>query len=81
MLGINESVQAFTSALCLQSSFLELVVLKEQQSMQLLAAKEAVAEAKGDSTELERLLAYLTGAHAQESAMHRVFKREVICCL
>ncbi|KAK9820233.1 hypothetical protein WJX72_007746 [[Myrmecia] bisecta] len=59
-----------------KSEFLELVVAKEQQQAQLLVAQEAMAEVHGNHNELERMLAWLTGAHAEELAMHRMYKAE-----
>lgn len=40
-------------------------------------AQAAAREAVGERGELEQMLTWLTGAHAEEAAMHRTFKAEV----
>ena len=61
----------------LQSEFLELVVTGEQAVAALALARETASDAHADQSELERMLAWLTGAHAEEMAMHRMYKAEV----
>lgn len=40
-------------------------------------AQAAARDAVGERGELEHMLTWLTGAHAEEAAMHRTFKAEV----
>lgn len=40
-------------------------------------AQAAARDAVGERVQLEHMLTWLTGAHAEEAAMHRTFKAEV----
>ncbi len=73
-----------TSACCsslelpaLQSNILDLVRTQQEQSVRMAEACKAAADARADGADLEHMLAWLTGAHAQEMALHQAFHSEV----
>ena len=45
--------------------------------MRVAEACKAAADARADGADLEHMLAWLTGAHAQEMALHQAFQSEV----
>ena len=47
--------------------------------MRVAEACKAAADARADGADLEHMLAWLTGAHAQEMALHQAFQSEVGC--
>ncbi|GMH37222.1 hypothetical protein BSKO_05095 [Bryopsis sp. KO-2023] len=55
----------------LQSGYLDLVDLHKNQSIQLFAAKEALAEARENNTEMEKTIAWLTASHSEERTLRR----------
>lgn len=61
----------------LQSLFLESLSGQQAQAAEVALAQAAAREAVGERGELEHMLTWLTGAHAEEAAMHRTFKAEV----
>lgn len=60
-----------------QSDFLELVDSRSEQAVQLAEAMRSASDAQSSNAELEHLLAWLAGAHAEQAAMHKTFKAEV----
>ena len=66
-------------ALCVQSLFLESLSGQQAQAAEVALAQAAARDAVGERVELEHMLTWLTGAHAEEAAMHRTFKAEVHC--
>ena len=61
----------------LQSNILDLVRTQQEQSVRVAEACKAAADARADGADLEHMLAWLTGAHAQEMALHQAFQSEV----
>ena len=61
----------------LQSNILDLVRTQQEQSVRVAEACKAAADARADGADLEHMLAWLTGAHAQEMALHLAFQSEV----
>lgn len=61
----------------LQSLFLESLSGQQAQAAEVALAQAAARDAVGERGELEHMLTWLTGAHAEEAAMHRTFKAEV----
>ena len=61
----------------LQSLFLESLSGQQARAAEVALAQAAAREAVGERGELEHMLTWLTGAHAEEAAMHRTFKAEV----
>lgn len=64
-------------ALYMQSLFLESLSGQQAQAAEVALAQAAARDAVGERVELEHMLTWLTGAHAEEAAMHRTFKAEV----
>lgn len=64
-------------ALCVQSLFLESLSGQQAQAAEVALAQAAARDAVGERLEVEHMLTWLTGAHAEEAAMHRTFKAEV----
>ena len=62
---------------CMQSLFLESLAGQQQQAAEVALAQAAAREAVGERGQLEQMLTWLTGAHAEEAALHRTFKAEV----
>ena len=60
-----------------QSLFLESLSGQQAQAAEVALAQAAARDAVGERGELEHMLTWLTGAHAEEAAMHRTFKAEV----
>ena len=63
----------------MQSLFLESLSGQQAQAAEVALAQAAARDAVGERSELEHMLTWLTGAHAEEAAMHRAFKAEVHC--
>ncbi len=63
--------------LLMQSLFLDSLSGQQAQAAEVALAQAAAREAVGERGELEHMLTWLTGAHAEEAAMHRTFKAEV----
>ena len=61
----------------MQSLFLESLSGQQAQAAEVALAQAAARDAVGERSELEHMLTWLTGAHAEEAAMHRTFKAEV----
>ncbi len=61
----------------MQSLFLDSLSGQQAQAAEVALAQAAAREAVGERGELEHMLTWLTGAHAEEAAMHRTFKAEV----
>lgn len=61
----------------MQSLFLESLAGQQAQAAEVALAQAAARDAVGECGELEHMLTWLTGAHAEEAAMHRTFKAEV----
>lgn len=61
----------------MQSLFLESLAGQQQQAAEVALAQAAAREAVGERGQLEQMLTWLTGAHAEEAALHRTFKAEV----
>ena len=61
-----------------QSLFLESLSGQQAQAAEVALAQAAARDAVGERGELEHMLTWLTGAHAEEAAMHRTFKAEVL---
>ena len=57
--------------------FLESLSGQQAQAAEVALAQAAARDAVGERGELEHMLTWLTGAHAEEAAMHRTFKAEV----
>ena len=67
--------------MCVQSLFLESLSGQQAQAAEVALAQAAARDAVGERGELEHMLTWLTGAHAEEAAMHRTFKAEVQCLM
>ena len=65
----------------MQSLFLESLAGQQQQAAEVALAQAAAREAVGERGQLEQMLTWLTGAHAEEAALHRTFKAEVLSTL
>lgn len=61
----------------MQSLFLESLSGQQAQAAEVALAQATARDAVGERGELEHMLTWLTGAHAEEAAMHRTFKAEV----
>ncbi|KAL0054846.1 hypothetical protein WJX82_003177 [Trebouxia sp. C0006] len=59
-----------------KSLFLDSLSGQQAQAAEVALAQAAAREAVGERGELEHMLTWLTGAHAEEAAMHRTFKAE-----
>lgn len=73
----QQSHVAYKRFNCMQSLFLESLAGQQQQAAEVALAQAAAREAVGERSQLEQMLTWLTGAHAEEAAMHRTFKAEV----
>lgn len=63
----------------MQSLFLDSLAGQQQQAAEVALAQAAAREAVGERSQLEQMLTWLTGAHAEEAALHRTFQAEVRC--
>eukprot|EP00891_Asterochloris_glomerata_P000994 jgi/Astpho2/994/Aster-x0036 len=72
------SISETAAKINFKSNILDLVRTQQEQSVRMAEACKAAADARADGADLEHMLAWLTGAHAQEMALHQAFHSEAM---